>query len=220
MVYALILSLLSNNTYAEGTIRLNFGEILSLTYWKQVLFFTLIVGLLSGLVGGLPLFFLISTDEAVRYFIISGVLYGTIFGLFFSVEKLKNIERVTHLNNPYQKIYRGVLINLMSCFLILFSTIGISSIAAEGLFSGNISDRLLIGAVYLAIPAVQFLILKNTVFVHFCLRLCFYIEKSIPLKYAHFLDAASEARILEKDGGQWRFRHQNLQEHLAQSEKN
>jgi hypothetical protein len=41
------------------------------------------------------------------------------------------------------------------------------------------------------------------------------IELSFSFNYATFLDLAAEARILEKDGGHWRFRHQTLQEHFA-----
>ena len=38
----------------------------------------------------------------------------------------------------------------------------------------------------------------------------------MPLRYVEFLDyAARELRILEKDGGQWRFRHQNLQDYFV-----
>lgn len=53
---------------------------------------------------------------------------------------------------------------------------------------------------------------------HFIVRLSLLIQGKIPLKYATFLDYAAEARILEKDGGQWRFRHQNLQEYFANLE--
>jgi hypothetical protein len=53
---------------------------------------------------------------------------------------------------------------------------------------------------------------------HSILRLCLYLEGSMPIKYATFLDLAAEARILEKDGGHWRFRHQTLQEHFAKME--
>jgi hypothetical protein len=52
-------------------------------------------------------------------------------------------------------------------------------------------------------------------FLHSCLRFCLWYEDALPLKYATFLDYAAEMRILEKTGGQWRFRHQNLQEHFA-----
>ena len=43
----------------------------------------------------------------------------------------------------------------------------------------------------------------------------YFLKGTMPLKYATFLDYAAEARILEKDGGHWRFRHQNLQDYFA-----
>jgi len=52
--------------------------------------------------------------------------------------------------------------------------------------------------------------LKNT------LRIALSLEKKAPLKYVQFLEATTKARILEKDGGQWRFRHQLLQDYFAQ----
>ena len=64
---------------------------------------------------------------------------------------------------------------------------------------------------YLAVMTLSL----TPLFRHFILRLCFYIEDKMPLKYATFLDYAAEARILEKDGGHWRFRHQNLQDYFA-----
>ena len=51
---------------------------------------------------------------------------------------------------------------------------------------------------------------------HSILRLGLWLEGATPLKYAIFLNSATDARILEKDGG---FRHQNLQAYLAQMEE-
>lgn len=61
-------------------------------------------------------------------------------------------------------------------------------------------------------------LLRFTTFKHLLLRYYLWREKLIPLKFVTFLDLAAEARILEKDGGQWRFRHQNLQEYFANLE--
>jgi hypothetical protein len=52
-------------------------------------------------------------------------------------------------------------------------------------------------------------------FKHWMLRICLTLEGSMPLRYADFLSYATELRILEKDGGQWRFRHQILQDYFA-----
>lgn len=65
----------------------------------------------------------------------------------------------------------------------------------------------------IVIPFFQ--LTEAALFKHLALRLCLYLEGDVPLKYATFLDYAAEVRILEKDGGHWRFRHQNLQEYFA-----
>lgn len=46
-------------------------------------------------------------------------------------------------------------------------------------------------------------------------RLFLYIKGKAPLRYETFLNYTVEARILEKDGGFWRFRHQELQDYFA-----
>jgi energy-coupling factor transporter ATP-binding protein EcfA2 len=80
------------------------------------------------------------------------------------------------------------------------------------------SAKTLIGVtaiIYGFVSVSMFAIFSTPLFKHLLLRLSLYIERAMPLKYATFLNYASEARILEKDGGQWRFRHQNLQDHFA-----
>ena len=67
----------------------------------------------------------------------------------------------------------------------------------------------------LFIALVNFIFQKTPLLLHFILRLCFYIEGKMPLKYVNFLNYTTEAKILEKDGGHWRFRHQNLQDYFA-----
>jgi len=37
----------------------------------------------------------------------------------------------------------------------------------------------------------------------------------MPLRWVSFFKYATSARILEQDGGQWRFRHQILQDYFA-----
>jgi hypothetical protein len=55
----------------------------------------------------------------------------------------------------------------------------------------------------------------SPLFRHWVLRIILAQEGAMPLRYVTFLDYAAEIRILEKDGGHWRFRHQYLQEYFA-----
>lgn len=67
----------------------------------------------------------------------------------------------------------------------------------------------LLGGVFMGIVVTAF-------FKHLILRLCLFLEKKLPLQFVHFLQYATQARILEQDGGQWRFRHQILQDYFAE----
>ena len=49
------------------------------------------------------------------------------------------------------------------------------------------------------------------------LRFFLYREGSMPLQYVTFLDTiAEQSGLMEKDGGQWRFRHQLIQDYLSE----
>jgi hypothetical protein len=58
---------------------------------------------------------------------------------------------------------------------------------------------------------------KHALYRHLPLRIALYFEDAMPLKYVTFLEYASRLRILEEEGGQWRFRHENLQRYFAEN---
>lgn len=73
-----------------------------------------------------------------------------------------------------------------------------------------------ISNILVVLPCMVFIGLLNlTILKHFSLRFCLMIIGAMPLMYATFLDYSGKARILEKDGGFWRFRHQELQDYFA-----
>ena len=56
----------------------------------------------------------------------------------------------------------------------------------------------------------------SSLFLHLQLRLFLAIEKKTPLRLIRFLDVvAQQTGLMEKDGGQWRFRHLLIQQMLA-----
>ena len=57
-------------------------------------------------------------------------------------------------------------------------------------------------------------LLGSSLYKHLMLRFCLWLEGSMPIRYVNFLDYCSEIRILEKDGGRWRFRHQILADYF------
>lgn len=156
------------------------------------------IGLIFGFIGGW----------------ITGLL-GGIFGIFLiGFENLKNVKSFCYLENPYQRIIGGFHINIYFISLLFF----IFVIGSSLLFN-YIQNRFLLGSLFFLISVFLFLAITKLqsipLFLHSVLRLCLYYENNISLKYVTFLDYAAEARILEKDGGHWRFRHQNLQDYFA-----
>lgn len=55
----------------------------------------------------------------------------------------------------------------------------------------------------------------NDLFKHVTLRLLLRRKANVPLNYAHLLDTAADAVLLQKVGGGYTFRHRLLQEHFA-----
>jgi hypothetical protein len=151
-----------------------------------------------------------------------GGLFGGLFGALISglvtgLEGLKKINAITNLQTPYQRLYGGFSANLLLAILlmivILVSSLALNYFITEELISDLRLPQLKVLYALFFAPINYFLI--TPILLHSYLRLCLSYEDLIPLKFATFLDFAAQSRILEKDGGQWRFRHQNLQEYFA-----
>lgn len=205
---------LVNYVATEDIVRLDFTKLFDVNYWKTLILLALPSGGVFGLFYGLGVAYNNSEPD-------KGFIYGLSLGLFFSIffclltglEKIKKIEKVSYIQNSYQRINGGFIINILFILLISASLIGFISFLnyLENEDFNSVAERLIIFGTVLQV----ILIMKITLFKHIVLRILFYLKNKIPLKYATFLDYAAEARILEKDGGQWRFRHQNLQEYFA-----
>lgn len=150
-------------------------------------------------------------------FIPTGIIVCLMAGILnTSFERLKKIKEFTNLEYPYQRLWGGFSINLVfSLFVVLLFSINF------GLFEGYVKkDFFLYDEIQLVLVLfpLSFLIAKllsSPLVRHLLLRIDLYRDDKMPLKYATFLDYAASLRILEKDGGHWRFRHQNLQEHFV-----
>lgn len=162
--------------------------------------------------------------EYLPFYIFFFLLLGIVFSLINSNLKVTQIKS---LKNPYQRLNSGIFLSLFEwvvftevmMLLMVFYEIRLEIYSDDSLtdsdkFVGFIIVLILVFLVSL-IRGGFYGIFFTPVFSHFLLRLCLYLEGSNPIKYATFLNLAAEARILEKDGGHWRFRHQTLQEHFA-----
>ncbi|HQU86323.1 MAG TPA: hypothetical protein PKY59_24550, partial [Pyrinomonadaceae bacterium] len=176
-----------------------------------------LMGLLFGLITGLLIILIVGAVGGL----IGGLIIGLFSSIYFGSYLMQEIEPIVYIQHPYQRISSGILFNLFKTILlvlgILLTTYSINFLGLENFFvSMKLQDFL--KCIYLSSLSPIFVFLVRPVFLHSYLRLCLWFEGSMPLKYAAFLDLAAEARILEKDGGQWRFRHQNLQEYFAKLE--
>lgn len=137
------------------------------------------------------------------------------------VSSCRVVEFFVHLKHPYQRLQSGVVRNSLELGILNAAVIAIlliiGAVTAAFEISSPIALLILIvlfaGIAFAGASLIGFLI--TPLFRHFILRLFLVLEAKMPLKCVTFLDYASEIRILEKDGGHWRFRHEYLQEYFA-----
>jgi GTPase SAR1 family protein len=198
----------------EDIISLDFSNLLDLSYWK-LLFSILVIDLFTVLCAGLVVGLFVGLFGGLLFVLVGGGFSGLLVGLFFGLEELKRIESITYLQSPYQRIYGGFFVNLVFAVVVSLAlagfTLSVNYINDNGLL--NFTPKLMM---MLAIFVPLVLLITTALFLHSILRFCLYLEDKMPLRYATFLNYATELRILEKDGGQWRFRHQNLQVYFAE----
>jgi len=193
----------------ENTISFDFSEFFPLFIFS---------GLMTGLGFGLMVGWKTGVESGLTIGLASGLSLGLAFGLTMGISEITQIKATSELKNPYQRLMYGFSINL-SFFLILLLILSINIFLSGFLLlpieKNNEEFGVLLLMAFMVAVISKLKISFLPIFIHLILRLCLWFEGSMPLKYATFLDYAAEARILEKDGGFWRFRHQNLQEYFA-----
>jgi hypothetical protein len=202
--YALIFGMadgLQKQNYisTEDIQRLNLANLLSREKWKRAL--------VQGFVTSLFAAFIFSLSG----FVIVSLVVGLILGFFIAIDGIvREVSYFVEVDRPYQRLKSGFVKDSVKWAFVC--------LCANEIFRYLNDKQLVLNIyfiVYLLVGGAIIGFSRTPIFRHFILRLCFYLEGKMPLKYATFLDYASEARILEKDGGQWRFRHQNLQEYFG-----
>lgn len=167
-------------------------------------------GLIYGLVSG-SLACLIFNLRDVS---VGSLVAGLVLGLFVGAQEVvREVSSFVRVETPYQRLRAGfmekglilALVGLLMNALSLYVTHNENELVFDSM------SLLLFSLIGGAIIGFS----MTPLFRHFILRICLYLEGAAPLKYATFLDYAAAARVLEKDGGQWRFRHQNLQAYFA-----
>ena len=179
-----------------------------------LLCFILVVGLLDKFSGS--------------YFVGLAAFLGVGLWQILSNKKTKDYTEISY---PYQRLRARNLIVILKAILIVFFIMLPLMIPpfiedVWPVLRNQTNQIILLSIVFFVIGQILSSFLAGTVYgilvtpfiKHFVLRTTVWWEGHAPLRYAAFLDEMAKARILEKDGGQWRFRHQNLQDHLANLE--
>ena len=200
---------------------INWIQLLHIAVWKNVLAFGLIFGFTFGSIGGVVFGFnsvltgtLIGGLALTLHFgLIYGFVFGLIGGMFFGLVKglVENASFAT-IASPYHRLKSEIKFEILQWITIILPTNLLVSY-----ISGTMQTWMdLTFGVLIAVVFGIFLGLLNTSFFkHLILRLFLYGEKKLPLRWVSFFNYATAARILEQDGGQWRFRHQILQDYFA-----
>jgi energy-coupling factor transporter ATP-binding protein EcfA2 len=186
--------------HTEDIRRVHVANLRSPRRLKRGLFYGLMFGVLAFLIFNL------------RGGLVEGAVAASVLGLFIGVrEVVGEVSYFVNVKTPYQRLEAGfkekILILAVVCLLMNFLSL---SAPYHGLTWTEI--RLLLFSFF---GGALIGLSSTPLFRHVILRLRLYGEGKAPLKYATFLDYAANARILEKDGGRWRFRHQHLQTYLA-----
>lgn len=211
LFFGLLVGFVRKIIRTEDIISLDFSKLSDWFFWKTVLFRVFVLFLFGGLLGGL--FF--GLVRSLVFVLVCGLLGGLLGGLVGGFEELKHIKQFSRLENSYQRILGGFSTNLSFAVLLILLFLAGSGLSSFYLQIYN-SNKLILAILTALLLLGQGILIHTPLSNHLVLRLCLYQEDKMPLKYATFLDHAAEVGILEKDGGHWRFRHQNLQDYFAE----
>jgi len=136
-------------------------------------------------------------------------LWGIAYGFFTVLSFIcRRISWFAKLSKPYQRLQAGILFNVLKMG-------GSLGAFAVGLALSGWREVNWIFPLALFIVGLLLGFSLTSLYSHCVLRLCLTLEGSMPLKYVSFLRYATDLRVLEQEGGQWRFRHQNFQDYFA-----
>jgi len=141
-----------------------------------------------------------------RMFVLVASILLVMLFVQIAVNEARIVSFYSYLQSPYQRLSAGIGFRFAE-----FSIVGLFVVIVLRQALRIPPSMLLSGFLLMGLTGF----LTTPLFRHLMVRLCLSFEQRMPLRYATFLDFAAEARILEKDGGHWRFRHQNLADCFA-----
>jgi hypothetical protein len=127
-----------------------------------------------------------------------GMVIGFLLGVFRACRTIAGFAKI---RSPYQRLTAGIVFNVFQIVIVGAVVTGILLV-----------PRWIITDPYFTVLGFGLLgLFRTPIFRHMVLRICLRAESAMPLRYASFLNYGADLRLLERDGGQWRFRHHILQ---------
>jgi hypothetical protein len=216
--FSLLFSLRTKNIVTKDASKFSLRPLGIWNTWKSILVAVAFYGSLAAFIGTVGSLIQPNSSEALRN--ISSVI--PVLVIFVLMERISNYSRVVRkfvsLEHDYQRLRTGLIYDFVrwQVVLLLLLFAGNCFEVARGNYPEGILWRLIeFRAGIMLLPFTLVLsILNAAILKHFILRTCLVLRGRIPIRYASFLNYAVDLRILEKDGGHWRFRHQHLQDYF------
>jgi len=185
---------------------------------KRAMQITVVLGLPLGLFSSLVESIVHKSVESFVLMLIATLAISYVLG--FVMGFVENLYQATTtisffktIKTPYKRIKSGWLSYFFQAFFVLVAFLFVFS-STEIIQDDS---KLLIGLFLLFMfPMILLLLIRMPLIQHCILRIALNLEKKAPLQYVKFLNTTTKARILERDGGHWRFRHQLIQDYFAQ----
>jgi len=212
--FCLLFGFRSAKIVTEDSSEFSLKPLLEWQSWKNILLSSTLYGAIAFIIG---LIFSIApiNSYAAKFKLITGLtLLVTAFALierttnYFRI--IKKFETITH---DYQRLRTGIFYNILrwnifivACYMLVVNI----SIFSSGPFNPYSAFAFLPFTLPLSV-------LNAALLKHILLRFLLVLAPVIPVRFATFLNYATDARILEKDGGTWRFRHRELQDYFMSS---
>ncbi len=159
------------------------------------------------------LFLLINTFYSiVEIYYLAMYIIPVISVLYLFYEEYKIIS----ILNPYQKIVHETSESILFQLILLLPLLSFLSII---IYAYQNTFGLIAWLFFCLICTILLLSINTSLSANLILRIALFIQQKLPLRWVTFFTYATDARILEQDGGQWRFRHQILQDYFLEKWK-
>lgn len=148
-----------------------------------------------------------------------GFTIGFIIGILLGIPKVcRETDRFVSIHSPYQRLRAGIFLNILQTSVVGWSfyfLFRLFDLPAYWHGTKEFHFTALLPSLPILLTFGMIGLFRTPLLKHLILRMCLTLEGAMPLHAVSFLNYATDLGILERDGGQWRFRHQILQDHFS-----